>query len=330
MPVVVVGDWDADGFVSTAEIVFSQEVVGAYPVKGRRSVVVFPATPKTILSLADTIIGLGGEEGLYLVVLDIAFSSRVKDFIQRVKNVKSYVIYVDHHIPTHLYYNVLERLVDELVVGKKATAYLVSTLLKSLGIRLSERLRKFVEVVTCLESGARHSNTRLVQLVTAMSKAVSLSRNAVLWEKVVRWLSSPLTHVTLPFSVEDAKKFAKSITTTCDEKGYALELAPSAVKLFGYRLVRLRKHPVGCRFSAIVAAIARTLKAPTLVYSEERGLLAVKTRDDKAFAISMKLQEKGLAEEIMGHERLAIVRLRKGVNYDTLMKTLKNIIIEVG
>jgi hypothetical protein len=53
MPVVVIGDWDADGFVSAAEVVFSQEVVGVYPVRGKHSAIAYPSTPRTLPQLLN-------------------------------------------------------------------------------------------------------------------------------------------------------------------------------------------------------------------------------------------------------------------------------------
>jgi hypothetical protein len=245
------------------------------------------------------------------VLLDIAFTERVKAFIRHVRKWNSYIVYVDHHLPTLLHQSAVERIVDELIVGKRATAFLTSVLLKSLGVKMTERLSQFIDAVTHLESGLRYSNAKLAQLIITISKAVTLSRDAVLWERVVRWLSSPLTHIALPYNISDVKRIVRNSAEYCNEKALALDLAPTAIKLFNYRVVKLRKQPENCRFSAIVTALYRVFKSPVIVYSEEKNLLAVRTRNDKAYAISMKLYNQGLARDVMGHERLAIMKLGK-------------------
>jgi len=330
MAVIVLGDWDADGFVSAAEIVFSQEVVGIYPVKNKCNTFTYPSTPKTILSLLNNVASVHCNERVYLVLLDIAFANPVKAFLQSVKKMNSYVVYIDHHLPTHLQYNTIEKLVDELIVGRKSTAFLTYTLLKSLGIKMTERLKQFIDVVSCLESGLRCRNTKLVQFVTAISKAVTLSKDVMLWEKVVRWLSSPLSHIALPYNMNDIERYVKTVKNYCDEKDIALDLAPTAIKLFNYRIVKLRNHPQNCRFSAIVTSLYRVLKSPVIVYSEEKKLLAVRTRDDKAYAISMALYKHNLVRDVMGHERLAIVKLNKNIDFNSVLETLRKTITEVS
>ncbi|MEM3973624.1 MAG: hypothetical protein QW320_04580, partial [Ignisphaera sp.] len=72
------------------------------------------------------------------------------------------------------------------------------------------------------------------------------------------------------------------------------------------------------------------LKSPTIVYNEEKKLVAIKTRDDKAFTISMSLYKQGYAEDVTGHERLAIAKLKNDIDYNTLLAALRRILIEVG
>ncbi|MCC6046334.1 MAG: hypothetical protein LM572_06090, partial [Ignisphaera sp.] len=74
----------------------------------------------------------------------------------------------------------------------------------------------------------------------------------------------------------------------------------------------------------------RVFKSPVIVYSEEKNLLAVRTRDDKAYAISMKLYNQGLARDVMGHERLAIMKLEKEKSFDSVLEALRKILIEIG
>ena len=331
MSVVVIGDWDADGFVSVAEVVYAQEVVGVYPVKSKIQTSVFPSTPRSLQSLLPHIMSLitsSNNKQSYVVLLDIAYTETVKQFIQTIKNAGSYIVFIDHHLSTHLGYRELERVVDELYVGRKPVASLVYTLLKSLGVNFTERLNRFIEAVLCLEGGAKCRNKKLLQLVALLSKTTTASRDAMIWEKIVRWLAAPLVQVPLPFTENELQKYmAMRSGNQCNEIDTALVLAPSAIKLFNYRLIKVERLQKGCRLASIATALYRVLKGDTFLYVSNKNLLAIKTRDHAAYKIAMALHEQGLVEDIAGHERLAIVKLKENISFEALMEMLKRIIV---
>ncbi len=330
MVVIVIGDWDADGFVSVAEVVYAQEVVGVYPVKSKTKTYVFPSTPRSLQSLLPHIMSLitSSNDRSYVVLLDIAYTRTVKRFIQAIKNAGSYIVFIDHHLSTHLGYGELERVVDELYVGRKPVASLVYTLLKSLGVNFTERLDRFIEAVLCLEGGAKCRNKKLLQLVALMSKATTTSRDAMIWEKIVRWLAAPLVQVSLPFTENELRKYMVMRSgSQCNEIENALVLAPSAIKLFNYRLIKVEELQKGCRLASLATALYRVLKGDIFLYISNGNLLVVKTRDYTAYKIAMALHEQGIAKDIAGHERLAIVKLKESISFETLMETLKRIIV---
>ncbi|MEL9939987.1 MAG: hypothetical protein QW632_02940 [Ignisphaera sp.] len=331
MSVIVVSDWDADGIVSAAEIVYSQETAGLYPIKTKTKVYTYPSTPKTILSLLESIDSFKSQNKNYVVILDIAFNANVDKFLAHLKNLDSYIVYVDHHLSTHIHYKDIEKKVNELIVGKSPVALLVYTFLRSLGIRLTPRIESFVNVVSAIEGGKKYGNEKLIKMLVDITKYISATKNKELWEKFVRWISSPLPHVAIPFQVNDyINAYIDKSKPLCNEKEIAEELAISSTRVFNYRVARIKSLPKQCRFSAIVSSLYRLLKSPTIVYNEEKKLVAIKTRDDKAFTISMSLYKQGYAEDVTGHERLAIAKLKNDIDYNTLLAALRRILIEVG
>jgi len=327
----VISDWDADGIVSAAEIVYSQEVAGLYPIKSKTKVDILPSTPKTILSYLDYVKCAICEQKNYVVILDIAYNSYVNKFLAQLRNLGSYTIYVDHHLSTHIHYKEIEKNVDELIVGKKPVALLVYTFLKSIGVVLTPRIESFVNVVASIEGGYKYENKKLVKILVNISKYISSSRNRELWERFVRWISSPLPHVAAPFQINDYINVGlETSTTLCNEKSIAEELAVSSARIFNYRVVKIKRIPSSCRLSAIASSLYRISKSPVVLYNEEKRLIAIKTRDDKAFAISMMLYKQGLVEDVMGHEKLAIAKLKNNTDYNELLTTLRKILIEIG
>lgn len=331
MGVIVVSDWDADGIVSAAEIVYSQEIAGLYPIKSKTKVYAYPSTPKTILSLLESIDSFKSQDKNCVVILDIAFNTNVDKFLAHLKSLNSYIVYVDHHLSTHIHYKDIEKRVNELIVGKSPVALIVYTFLRSIGIRLTPRIESFVNVVSAIEGGKKYENEKLIKMLVDIAKYISATKNKDLWEKFVRWISSPLPHVAIPFQINDyINAYIDKSKPLCNEKEIAEELAMSSTRMFNYRVTRIKSLPKQCRFSAIVSSLYRLLKSPTIVYNEEKKLVAIKTRDDKAFTISMNLYKQGYAEDVTGHERLAIAKLRNDIDYNTLLVALRRILIEVG
>jgi len=91
--VLIVGDWDADGVVASAEIVYAQEVLGVFPVKGKATIELRPAGPRTFSSVVSN----GCWD--YVIILDIPFTQDVEMGLETLLKgpCKPKIYYFDHH-----------------------------------------------------------------------------------------------------------------------------------------------------------------------------------------------------------------------------------------
>ncbi len=304
MKILVVGDWDADGIVSSAEVVYAQEFLGIYPVKGRNRVCLKPASPRTLSE------ALAGEGGDVLVVLDIPFTRTVSECLPDLRKRFKKIIYVDHHLSTIVHVDRIERVVDEVLVGKSPTALLVAHVIRSLGGRLSPRLEAFVSATAYAEKGGKaRVDKRLVELVVKISKYLSITRDANVWEKLVRWLASPLSMAAMPFSQSIVSLIKEDEVVRESEriKQLATELAPSAIRLPSLRVVDARKVR-DAKVSALASQLYRIFRMPVLVIGR-RGdglLVAIRSKDDMPYRLAMELYKRGALKDVGGHQSLAI------------------------
>lgn len=327
----MVGDWDADGMVSVAEVVYAQEFLGLYPVKGRYSTHIFPSTPNTINLLAKPIID---ERCEYLLVLDIAYSHKVWEFLNKVKESSINIIYIDHHLSSIINSHTIEKIAYESFIGKAPTAVLIYHLLSSLAINLTDRLKAFVNSISKLEHGntrgdSHTMNKRLIDIVANLSRYVSQKRDRELWERVVRWLSSPLPSIALPFSPEIYRLI--KIEDNRDLKMFANEIAMEAIRIFNLRFIDLRSRKINYRVSAIASALYRIFRMPIAILvkgSKGRELIVIKSRDTTAYTIALELYRKGIAIDLMGHQTLAIALVKNSIPTTTIVNSLREIIIK--
>jgi len=328
--ICVVGDWDADGMVSVAEIVYAQEFLGLYPARGKRSTCIFPSTPNTINLLVKPIIDRGCE---YLLILDIAYSHRVQEFINKVREKSINIIYIDHHLSSIINSHAIEKIAYESFIGKAPTAILVYHLLSSLGINLTDRLKAFISSISRLEHGnIRRSgyniNKRLIDIVANLSRYVSQKKDRELWERIVRWLSSPLPSIALPFSTEIYKLV--KIEDSSDLKIFASEIAIEAKRIFNLRFIDLRSRKVNYRASAIASALYRIFRMPIAILiknSKGHELIVIKSRDTTAYTIALELYRRGIAVDLMGHQTLAIALIKSNTPTTIITNTLREIMI---
>jgi len=326
--VVVVADWDIDGVVSAAQIVYSQEVVGKYPLDGKRRVFLIPSTSKTLPFIFNEV---GSLNVSHLVLLDIAYSRDAMFFLKKIKNLNIYSIYIDHHISSFIYSETIESLVDEFIVGKIPTAYLVYQLMNSLKISLTSRLKAFIEAASTIEGRRQKAlNRKFIQLVIAVSKTLAHSRNREQWEKLIRWLSSPLPQTSMPFNI-DIDKFIKPQKNSEDVNLFANELALRAEKIFNIRFIDARKTKPRYRPSAIASALYRIFKNPVILLlnnKEGKSYIVVKSKDSTAYTIALELYRKGMAIDIMGHQTLSYTLLRDDVDINQVKNFIRNIILK--
>ncbi len=326
--VAVVADWDIDGVVSAAQIVYSQEVVGRYPLDCRHEVCLIPSTSKTLSHILAEVNKLNIS---HIVLLDIAYSKDAEFFLKRIRELSIYSIYIDHHISSIIHSHAVEKLVDEFIVGKIPTAYLVFQLMNSLKIALTTRIRAFIEAASTIE-GRRHGviNKKFIQLVIALSRTLAYTKDRERWEKLVRWLSSPLPHTSIPFVV-DINKFMEPQLNGRDVNIFAKELALRAEKIFNIRFIDARREKIVCRPSAIASALYRIFRNPVILLLTNKGgrnYILIKSRDLTAYTIALELYRSGLAVDIMGHQTLSYSLLREDIDINNIKSIIRNIILK--
>jgi len=330
----VIGDWDADGVVSSAEIVYSQEFLGIYPERGRAKTVLAPAGPRTL----EEALGSLAERGCRtVVVLDIPYTNNVLSALRKFRDSFSRIIYVDHHLSSIVNSSKLESAVDELFLGKAPTAVLVSHIIKSCGGRLTPRLEAFVNAAAFTERGGDRRSfaryRRLVSIVIAVSRKLSRDRDRELWEKLVRWLASPLTMAAMPFSTEIAKMVEyRDLEKHLAELRYlAMELAPSAMRVANVRIVDATKVK-DVKLSALASQLYRILKTPVIVVGVRGGrrIAVIRSRDDLPYKLALKLYEKGVAKDLGGHQSIAVLVLREDVDTRRLADEVRKCLYELS
>ena len=331
--VYVVGDWDADGVVSAAEILYAQRNLGLYPLRRRCSVVTKPAGPRSVEGIVGEVLGSGAEA---LVVLDIPYGSRVAELLRRARAKGMYVVYVDHHLSTIFRSGEVEKQVNELIVGRVPTALLVYHLLKTLGARLTPRLEMFVKATSVVERSKRPSPQleRMVRLVVDVSKALTHLRDEELWRRVVEWLASPLALASMPFAqgVVDAIRRAGEPGDRALHE-LAIELAPTARRIFNLRLVDARRRLRSRGASALASMLYRTFRSPVAVVAEARDgspLLIIRGRGTLPYRVAQVLVKQGVVEDVGGHQSLALLKLRRGLEIGEIEALLRRAVLEAS
>ncbi len=327
---LVLGDWDADGVVSTAEVVYAQEVVGIYPERGRFRTLYLPVSPRSIEEVLKEV----PESVRNLVILDVPFTPSVGKFLEKARKRFDRIIYVDHHLSTIVRSTKLENLVDELVVGKTPTAMLVAHVIKALGGRLSPRLEAFVRATTIVEKGAERNAVerfaKLMSMVVSISRALSISKDREMWIKLVKWLSEPISFTAMPFSQQVLQSIVKRYEGFEEiVKDVVLELAPTARRIFNARFVDARGRDRGVKLTVLASRLYRVFRCTTMVLGERRSrtILATRSRDDTAYRVAMKLLEMGIASDVGGHERLSIAILKTS-DVEKLVDAVRKILLQ--
>ncbi len=315
--IYVVSDWDADGVVSAAEVVFAQEFLGLYPLKCKAKVLLEPATPRTLDK------ALNEAKGEVLVLLDIPYTRGVEEVIKSKRSQFKRVIYIDHHISTLVHVDRIENLVDEVLVGKSPTALLVAHVIKSLGGKLSPRLEAFVSAAAFTEKSMKKPRVdkRLVELVVKISKYLSVNKDREAWERLVRWLASPLAMTAMPFAKSISSMIKEHVVKAETEriKHIAIDLAPSAIRVANVRIVDARKVSE-VKISALASQLYRIFKLPVIVIGKRCGktMIAIRSRDDLPYRMAIEMYRRGVLKDVGGHQSLAI-----GIVNETYAETSK-------
>jgi hypothetical protein len=316
------GDWDADGIVATALLVYSQEKLRVYPLDRVAVVEKKPVDPEGLRYI------FGELSGVYdlAVFLDLPYTNavpRVMAMLKKHFGVKR-IMYVDHHISTHENREVLENIVDDLIIDRsRSTSRIIYDILVEKNIRVPARLEKFVEVVDYMDVGKRIPSElmKLFELVKLVSKALTIRRDVEIWEKTVEWLASP---VPLPSSFENTiLEKVKSIVEEHDRRveAIATDLAVSAIRIGDFRFIDARSKWRYRGASALASKLASILKAPVILWidtNKEYTLLIIKAPHGRAYRIAEYLVKEGIGAGTAGHPNLAIIKIPRNIGENKL------------
>lgn len=324
--VLVIGDWDADGVVSAAIIYYLQEKLGLYPIKQRLEVILEPSGPRGLKVKLERV----EESPRALVILDIPYIHGLDEVLEVFKRRhQPHITYIDHHLSTIYVARRLGEVVDDLVVGSSPTVILAYNLAKSLGARLTPRLEAFVKAVALMEKGARISGSLkgMVRLAASISKALTVTRDPDYWRQLVKWLASPLI-IPQPLVRKEVIEKALKLSEETDRrvKELAMELALSARTIGYIKFVDARRKWRGRGSTALASKLYHILRQPVAVLvagREDHLLLIVKAKRGGASRVARVFYDRGLVVDIGGHESLAIMRLKKGLPLETILKVLR-------
>ncbi|NPA97958.1 MAG: phosphoesterase [Crenarchaeota archaeon] len=325
--VFVGGDWDADGVVAAALLVYSQEKLGKYPIPSKAIVDRRPVDPERLKFILND---MRADYDL-MILLDIPYTKYIPNILKLLKShfgVKK-IIYIDHHLSTISNIKNLESVIDEVIVDHKMpTAAIVEKLLREHDIEPHARLRSFVEVVKYMDSGRRvpQKYMKLFEMASLFSKALTVMRDEKVWIKIVDWLATPAA-LPMPLDQKILSKVREAIAKRDQEiKDMAIDLAMSAEKIGEIRFIDARnkwKHRGGTALASKIASIVKSPVALLVTTRKNYSLLIIKASGGKAYRIAKYLVAEGLGRDIAGHPNLAIVRVPK----DPDLKKLKEMLL---
>ncbi|MEM4559031.1 MAG: phosphoesterase [Acidilobaceae archaeon] len=322
MSVAIIADWDADGTVAAAQLVYAQERLGLFPLRSKINVDLIPSGPR------------GFREKVYgkcwdcVTIVDIPFTVDVdlglRSMVER--GCKFNLYYFDHHDSTIKSRDIIENTYKAIVViGSSSTSTIVKNFLEKLGVKLTPRLKQFIEAVEYIEGGSRntyHYSEGVIKLALAISKHLNITKNLEIWGKYVRWLANPIPFDELELALgRDIPEIINESLKTSREadeelREIALNLAMSAKRVGYVRLVDARGKWSGRGASALASAIHKTLGEPViLLVNKDDGTTLVIARSSKGEASLLidSLLEQGIVEDKGGHSNIAIARLLQEV-----------------
>ena len=333
----VIGDWDADGVVSAAMIVYSQEVIGRFPLNGRNRVRLLPSSPRT---LPDSIVDLDCHDAV--VILDIPYTRDVEKALEYLASIcggSSKIYYFDHHSSTIENVGVIEERFDAyIVVGRSPTSIIVKNFLERLNIKFPVRLAEFAKAVGILEKGLKaEASKQMVSLAASISKLFNRYKSRDLWVSYVKWLSSPLPFEKPPIPNITGDPLKAGIEASreldAEAKNLAMDLIFKAKNLGYVKLVDARGMRGKGSVMGVVSALYKMVKFPIAVLvSKATGetLLVIRSPDERARRLAEKLASIGLLEDIGGHESLTVSKVREGVKLRDLEDALRRASFEVA
>ncbi len=324
--VFVASDWDADGVVAAALLLYAQEKLGKYPIEGKAIVDLKPMDPERLrFFLKEIKVPYDA-----VVFLDIPYIKALENILRTIKKhfgVKK-IIFIDHHISSLNNEKKLKEVVDELHLSQEPTSTILYNVLREKGVEVTQRLRLFVETVTYMDRGMRVPDQymKLYDFTALFSKALTVKRDEGIWLQLVKWLANPMP-IPMPLDKKVLEEVRKAIEKRDQElKEIALDLAMSARKIGYIKFIDARRTWKKRGATALVSKIGRILKSPVAVlFNTSKGypLLIIKASHGAAYRIAKYLLGEGLAKDIAGHPNLAIVRLSPDIDEKELLRALQ-------
>lgn len=336
--VVVIADWDADGTVSAAMIVYAQEKLGLYPVRQKITVDLLPSGPR---AFKDKISCCWD----YMIILDIPFTQDVESALYELKKsgCNTQIYYFDHHESTLESRSKLENELGVIVFYDKGpTALIVRSILEKQGIKIPHRLRLLSEAVAVIEGRVRHPKSvgeKLIKIALSISKYMNKEKDISAWCTLVRKLADPLPFddIDAELGVEMQKLMARTLEVSkeADEelKSVAMMYAMSAKRVGYLRLVDVRGKWEGRGASALASAIHKIVGEPVvLLVNKDDGAVLVIVRSSRGEArkIVDMLAEMGILEDKGGHDNIATGRLASDLSIEKLEETLRRISLSLS
>ncbi|MGC8566267.1 MAG: phosphoesterase [Caldisphaera sp.] len=334
--IAIIADWDADGVIAAAAIVYSQEKLGVFPLKGRHKIELIPSGPR---EMEQTIKGHCWD---VLIILDIPFSQEVGKALDELSsnNCRPRIYYFDHHPVTLENMSVIESKYNALaILGKSPTAVLVKRFLDGLNVKLTPRLLNLIDAIGTLEGGGwlrskQQISEGIIKLAASISKALNQSKDKNIWIKYVEWASNPLPFEqsllkqggdeefknVIDLGIEVSKESDKEI------KEIAMELAISAKNLGYLKFVDARNKWNKSGASALASAIYKTLKMTTALLVEKEDnvrLLIIRSGRGEALKIMKNLYNMGVTEDVGGHGNIAVAKLKQEITIKILEDSLR-------
>ncbi|AFZ70944.1 hypothetical protein Calag_1227 [Caldisphaera lagunensis DSM 15908] len=333
--IAIIADWDADGVIAAAEIVYSQEKLGIFPVKGKKKVELIPSGPREIEH------SLKNKCWDILIILDIPFSQEVSKALDDLyaRGCKPKIYYFDHHPVTLENMSNIESKYNALaILGKSPTAILVRRFLDGLNIKLTPRLLNLIDAIGTLEGGGYLRNKQqvpegIVKLAASISKALNQNKDKSIWAKYVEWASNPLPfEPSLLKGEEDFKDvielgFEVSKESDKEIKEKAMELAMSAKNLGYIKFIDARDKWNKSGASALTSAIFKILKVTTALLTEKKEdnvrLLIIRSSKGEALKIMKNLFAMGITEDVGGHGNIAVAKIKPEITVRNLEEALR-------
>ena len=325
--VLVAGDWDADGIVSAALLVYTQEKLSLYPLKSVSIVDRVPVDPDRLRYMLNSI-SAPYDLAVFLDLPYVPYTGNVLKMMKQHFGVGK-IMYVDHHLSTLQHEEELRQIVDVLLVDhRQPTVGLLMDELSKNGIRVHKRLESFATAVRYMDAGKRvpPEYMKIFEITKMISKALTAVRDDELWVKIVNWLADP-TPLPMPLDEQVMARVKEVIDKRDSElREVAMSLAIEAVKVGDLRFVDARKKWKKRGATALASKLASILRAPVALLvdtNKNHSLLVIKASRGRAYRIAKYLVGEGVAYDIAGHPNLAIVRVEKEIDKKTILDALQ-------